>query len=115
MRASEVLRNTRRSQGFGAMRSGDAAFCALGVLYDAIGVRLLVGAVNVPSEILLVLYSEFPELLSPATGRALGRKCPVSGCYSKEDLPGLEGIVHLNDGHKLSFSQIADWLDTLAG
>lgn len=52
------------------------------------------------------LLDRFPELNSHS-------ECPLPDCDEKYSTSMINRIEHLNDSHHWSFTQIADWLETL--
>jgi hypothetical protein len=106
MRLSEAIRlgSMIRPQAFGAAFE-DGKSCAIGAAADAVG--LLNTTRNSAQE-----WSFFDVLAR--TSSSLGHKqeaaCPA--CHTSETiwLPSI--IVHLNDHHKWTREQIADWIDT---
>jgi hypothetical protein len=88
----------RPDQAFGDYFAGDSASCALGAAYDAM-YRLPKNADGQrPSRDL----DWFFDCLDTV------KACPVDGCKKKIFLAAL--IVHLNDDHRWSREDVADWL-----
>jgi hypothetical protein len=102
MKVSEILRlgSLSTTQAFGRMVDNDGRMCALGVVWHALG------------------WDGTPFV---AFDTALLRGVHADPPSSCDDVPPMSNseyrwpitsmIVHLNDQHQWSFTQIADWLE----
>lgn len=88
----------RPDQAFGDYYQGKSASCALGAAYEAM-YRL---PADVSGEHPTRDLDWFFDCLDTV------KKCPVDGCKKRIFLAAL--IVHLNDDHRWSREQIAEWL-----
>ena len=114
MKLSEAIRlgAMLRPQGFESfgldLGNGQRVTCALGAAAEAIGSQSLTWqfyAVN-NREVAEDLDAVFGEILN-----ARHRRCPVKGCRTRRIPAGV--IVHLNDGHRWTREQIAEWVETI--
>ena len=97
---AEFIRNgahTRTEQAFGDYFSGQNASCALGAAYEAM--YRLPRTPGRPTRDL----DWFFDCLDTV------KACPAEGCRKKLFLAAI--IVHLNDDHRWSREEIAQWLE----
>jgi hypothetical protein len=107
MRLSEAMRlgSMLRPQGFGRVLTHDGKSCALGAAYDAIGELRPSGLMF--KEIALI-RDAWPVLHQEAI------QCPACAKTPRMDDGTFSGnITHLNDDHRWTREQIADWVETL--
>jgi hypothetical protein len=92
MKVSEILRlgSLSTTQAFGRMVDNDGRMCALGTPFVAFDTALLRG-----------VHADPPSSCDDVP--------PMSN--SEYRWPITSMIVHLNDQHQWSFTQIADWLE----
>ena len=90
---------TRRPlQAIGHYFEGTRASCALGAAYD--------GMYRLPGDVAKANPSRDLEWFFTCLDTV--KRCPAETCKKKLSLDAL--IVHLNDDHRWSREQIADWL-----
>lgn len=97
MRLSEAIRlgAMLKPQHFGSLRSDDGvATCALGAAEEASGERWQ------------VWYGQHPACLQDTA-------CPACTYVPRFDLNQEPTIAHLNDTHRWTREQIADWVETI--
>jgi len=89
----------RPEQAFGEYYTGKNASCALGAAYEAM-YRLPAepGKTHPPRD--LDWFFDCLDRVKP---------CPADGCKKRISLASI--LVHLNDDHRWSREQIAEWLD----
>jgi len=95
---SEAIREGAklRPQSFRQMYR-DGSTCAIGAGYEAMTGGLEGVSAAVPE-------LEYPYLKEPST-------CPVSQCQDEDAVDMTDVIIHLNDSHRWSRADIADWLE----
>jgi hypothetical protein len=89
-------------QAFGAWRTFDGATCAFGAAGEAAGL-LVDDVINDPFALAAALTAEWPWL----EGRS---RCPVCGAHR---ICGRIIADCLNDRHRWTREQIADWVETI--
>lgn len=82
--------------------ANDGATCALGAAVTAIGSPEIL-AIGWPMEF---LWNQFPYI------SRLSAECPVDECQTCAATEFLGVIAHINDEHRWTREQIADWLET---
>lgn len=104
MRLSEAIKlgAMLKPQGFGDYQTRNGGACALGSAMDAVGVET-----DIQNSLTDLLLGQ----LLPATNTSAA--CPVKPC--NDDFAREIGsvIVHLNDDHRWTREQIADWVATV--
>jgi len=89
--------------------AGVRVTCALGAAAEAIGSlnsAALPGFLVLPTLVSAALEAVFGEILNVPR-----RRCPVKACRVRRVTANV--IVHLNDDHRWTREQIAEWVDTL--
>lgn len=107
MKLSEAIRlgSMIRPQGFGRYWPDGKTSCALGAAFEAGGLR---------DHIEQAYNSDVTGLLPPIWATFLDgpQQCPRCS-WANEKIPTLSVITHLNDDHKWTREQIADWVATI--
>lgn len=102
MRLSEAIRlgAMDHPQAFGVLVTADGARCALGSALLAVGIPVI-DSVFVHAK----AFAQWPIL-----GKH-GQQCPVCEWFYLCNVAG--AIAHLNDCHRWTREQIADWVETI--
>lgn len=105
----DALRSGKYTQGFGRLRSDENTFCAVGLLHEVSGGKWAKkeGAGWVAMDTNQVNWGN--KNLPMNIGRFLFPGSTYSSLMAKDNL--LAKLVELNDGQKLPFSEIADWVE----
>lgn len=100
MRLSEAIRlgAMLRPQGIGTLNSSGS--CALGAAGEAIGAK----CPQAMCGILPLLVARWPRLMSQMV---------TLPCACRFDFPFGSAVLHLNDNHRWTREQIADWVETI--
>lgn len=104
MKLSEAIRlgSMLKPQAFG-MISHDGGTCAIGAAYDAVGIDIFHLRDSLPiAERAMVVYGKLPMLQTAS-------ECPVCGYLLEVGFV----LTHLNDHHRWTREQIADWVETV--
>lgn len=96
MRLSEAIRlgAMLKPQGFDDYRTDDGRTCAVGAAQEAMG-----GAAA------FVAWQQLEH--------TVGGHCPLCGLTKTEDGVRINVVPHLNDCHRWTREQIADWVETV--
>ncbi|MFN2445487.1 MAG: hypothetical protein ABR606_07880 [Vicinamibacterales bacterium] len=94
----------RPDQAFGDYFKGQRASCALGAAYE--------GMYRLPRQVEGMHPTKDLEWFFDCLEGTV-RRCPGEGCSKKLVLSAI--IVHLNDDHRWSREQIAQWLEAVNG
>lgn len=104
MRLSDAIRlgGMASKQAFGKLMAADGATCAIGSACLAVGIetRYLMEELIPPDE----LNARLPLMSDPCAV-----PCPVGDCGGYSSVGDL--IVHLNDHHRWTREEIADWVE----